>query len=126
MRPFRQSKATSDPPLGRGGAESRGVVPGEQVAQHLAAGGLVGFHADEPGDGSGPRHPLLGEQALHLLGGGPVALGRDLFPDRQLALAVGGDGEGLQHFEVDPVGLVGIQQLGRGVAEAEPLFDQPC
>ena len=101
------------------------VVPGEQVAQHLAARGLIGFHADKPGDGSCPRHPLLGEQPLHLPGRRAVALCRDLFPDRHLALAVGGDGEGLQHFEVDPVGPVGVEQFRRGVAEAEPLLDQP-
>ena len=57
-------------------------------------------------------------------GGGPVALGRDLFPDRYLALPVGGDGEGLQHFEVDGVGAVGVEQVRRGVAEAQALFDQ--
>ena len=54
---------------------------------------------------------------------GAVALGRDLFPDRHLALAVDGDGEGLQHFKVDLVGAVGVQQLGRGVAEAQTLLD---
>ena len=50
------------------------VVPGEQVAQHLAARGLVGFDADEPGDGGRSRHPLLGEQPLHLPGGRAVTL----------------------------------------------------
>ena len=100
------------------------VVAGEEVAQHGAGGGLIGLDADEPGDGGRPRHALLGEQALHLPGRGAVALARDLFPDRNLAFAVGGDGEGLQHFEVDPVGPVGFQQLGRGVAETEALFDQ--
>ena len=101
------------------------VVPGEQVAQHGAAGGLVGLDPDEPGDRRGARHALLGEQPLHLPGRRPVALCRDLFPDRHLALAVGGDGEGLQHFEVDPVGPVGVEQLRRGVAEAQALLDQP-
>ena len=70
-----------------------------------------------------PGTPLLGEQALHLPGRRAVALSGDLFPDRHLALAVGGDGEGLQHFEVDLVGPVGVQQLGRGVAEAQALLD---
>ena len=99
------------------------VVPGEQVAEHGAAGGLVGVHPDEAGDRGGARNPFLGEQALHLPGRRAVALGRDLFPDGHLALPVGRDGEGLQHFEVDLVGPVGVQQLGRGVAEAQPLLD---
>ena len=38
---------------------------------------------------------------------------------------VGRDGEGLQHFEVDRVGAVGVEQVRRHVAEAEALFDQP-
>ena len=100
------------------------VVPGEQVAQHLAAGGLIGLDADEAGNGGRSRHALLGEQALHLPGGGPVALGGDLFPDRHLALPVGGDGEGLQHFEVYLVGPVGLHQFRRGIAEAQPLLDE--
>ena len=52
-----------------------------------------------------------------------VGLAGDLLPDRHLALAVGRDGEGLQHFEVDLVGAVGVQQLRRRVAEAEALLD---
>ena len=69
------------------------------------------------------EHPLLGQEPLHLPGRRPVVLAGDLFPDRHLALPVGGDGEGLQHFQVDLVRPVGVQQLGRGVAEAQPLFD---
>ena len=99
------------------------VLVGEQVAHDRAAGGLIGLHADEAGDRRRARHPLLGQQALHLPGGGPVALGRDLFPDRHLALAVGGDGEGLQHLEVDLVRPVGVQQFRGGVAEAQALLD---
>ena len=37
---------------------------------------------------------------------------------------VGGDGEGLQHFEVDLVGAVGVEQVRGHVAEAQALFDQ--
>ena len=37
---------------------------------------------------------------------------------------VGGDGEGLQHFEVDLVGAVGVEQVRRHVAEAQALLDQ--
>ena len=37
-----------------------------------------------------------------------VGLAGDLLPDRHLALAVGRDGEGLQHFEVDLVGRGGF------------------
>ena len=99
------------------------VVPGEQVAHHHAADGLVGLYPDEAGDCRGARHPLFGQQALHLPAGRPVALSGDLVPDRHLTLAVGGDGECLQHFEVDLVGPVGVQQLRRGVAEAQALFD---
>ena len=101
------------------------VVVCEQVAQYLAAGGLVGIRADEPGDRRGARHPLLGQEALHLPRRRAIALAGDLFPDRHLAPAVGGDGEGLEHFEVDLVRPVGVQQLRRGVAEPQPLLDQP-
>ena len=52
-----------------------------------------------------------------------MVLAGDLFPDRHLALPVGGNGEGLQRFEVDLVCPIGVQQLGRGVAEAQPLLD---
>ena len=100
------------------------VLPGEEVAQHLAARGLVGLDTDEPGDGSRPRNPFLGEQPLHLPGGGPVALPRGLLPGRHLADVIGGDGEGLQHFQVDLARAVGVEQVRRHVAEAEALFDQ--
>ena len=99
------------------------VFVGEEVAHDRAAGRLVGVHPDEAGDRRAARHPFLGQQPLHLPGGRAVALGRDLFPDRHLALAVGGDGEGLQHLQVDLVGPVGVEQLRRGVAEAKPLLD---
>ena len=94
------------------------VLPGEEVAQHLAAAGLVGLDTDESGDGGGAGNPFLGQQPLHLPGGGPVALPRDLFPGRHLAGVVGGDGESLQHFQVDLAGAVGVEQVGRHVAEA--------
>ena len=87
--------------------------------------GLVGLDTDEPCDRGGAGNPFLGQQPLHLPGGGPVALPRDLFPGRHLAGVVGGDGEGLQHFQVDLVGPVGVEQVRRHVAEAEALFDQP-
>ena len=100
------------------------VVPGEQVAQYRAAGGLVDMGADEPGDRGGRRDPFLGQQPFDLPGGGPVALFRDLFPDRPLAGMVGGDREGLEGFQVDPVGAVGVEQVRGGVAETEALLDQ--
>ena len=100
------------------------VLIGEEVAQHGAAGGLVGGDADEARHGRAGRHPLLGQQALHLPGGGAVALARDLLPDRPLAVVIGGDRERLQRLEVDLVGAVGVEQLGRGVAEPEPLLHQ--
>ena len=37
---------------------------------------------------------------------------------------VGRDGEGLQHFEVDLVGSVGVEQVRRDVAEAQACSDQ--
>ncbi len=101
------------------------VIPGEQVAEHGAAGGLVGLDPDETGDRRGAGHPLLGEQSLHLPGRRAVALSRHLLPDCHLALAVGSDGEGLQHLQVDLIGAVGVQQLRRGVAESQALLDQP-
>ena len=42
------------------------VVVREEIAQHLAAGGLVGLDADEARDRRGARNPFLGEQPLHL------------------------------------------------------------
>ena len=101
------------------------VLVGEQVAQHLAAGGLVVLHPDEAGDGGRARHPFLGQHALHLPCRGPVALSGDLLPDRHLAGMVGGHREGLEGLEVDLPSAVGVQQLGRGVAEPQPLLDQP-
>ena len=100
------------------------VLLGEKIAQHLAAAGLVGLDADEPCDCGGTRNPFLGQQPLHLPGGGPVALPRDLFPGRHLAGVVGGDGEGFQHFQVDLARAIGVEQVRRHVAEAEALFDQ--
>ena len=100
------------------------VLPGEEVAQHLAARGLVVLDTDEFGDGGSAGHALFGEQPLHLPGGGPVALPRDLLPGRHLAGVVGGDGEGLQHFQVDLARAIGVKQVRRHVAEAEALFDQ--
>ena len=105
--------------------DAAGIVIGEEVPQAGPAGGLVGVDADEPGDGRHARHAFLGQEAMHVPGGYVVALGGDLLPDRQLALAVGGDGEGLQDLEIDLVGPVGVQQLGRRVSEAEPLLDGP-
>ena len=102
-----------------------GVILGEEVPQDGPAGSLVGVDANKPGDGRHARHAVLGQEAIHVPGGYVAALGGDLFPDRQLALAVGGDGEGLQDLEIDLVGPVGVQQLRRDVAEAEPLLDDP-
>ena len=99
------------------------VVPGEEVAQHLTAGGLVVLDADETGNAGRARHPFVGQHALHLPCRGPVALARDLLPDRHLPGAVGGDGEGLEHVEVDLAGAVGVQQLRGDMAEAETLLD---
>ena len=100
------------------------VLVGEEVAQHRAARGLVGGDADEARHRRAGRHPLLGEHALHLPGGRAVALARHALPNRALAVVIGGDRERLQRFEVDVVRAVGVQQLGRGVAEAQPLLDQ--
>ena len=99
------------------------VLVGEEVAQHGAARGLVGLDADEAGHGGARRHPLLGQHALHLPGRRPVALGRDPLPHGPLPVVVGGDGERHQRLEVDGLGAVGVEQLGRRVAEAKPLLD---
>ena len=100
------------------------VLVGEEVAQHRAARGLVGVDADEARHRRAGRHPLLGEHALHLPSGRAVALARHALPNRALAVVIGGDRERLQRFEVDVVRAVGVQYLGRGVAEPEPLLDQ--
>ena len=60
---------------------------------------------------------------LDLPAGRPVALLADPLPDRELARAVDGDGEGLQRLEVDLAGAVGGEDLGGRIAEAKPLLD---
>ena len=98
------------------------VLVREEVAQDRAAGGLVGVDADEADEGGAGRQPVLGQQALDLPVGGPVALVLDPVPGGQLARGVAGDGEGLEGGEVDLVCAVGVEQLGRGAAEAQALF----
>ena len=88
---------------------SRGI--GRGVADGAA---LMQLIAEQP-------VPAVEQQQMELL---DLAMPGDLLPDRHLALTVGGDCEGLQHLEVDLVGAVGIEQLGRGIAEAEALFDE--
>ena len=99
------------------------VLVGEEVSQHGTAGRLVGVHADVAGERGACGDPVIGEHALDLPAGGPVALVLDLLPHGHLARGVGGHGEGFQGLEVDGVLPVGVQQLGRGVAEAQPLLD---
>ena len=99
------------------------VLVGEEVAVDDAAGPLVGFDADEGGDRRRGGHPVLGEHAFDLPGGGSVALLADPFPDRELARAVDGDGEGLQRLKVDGALAVGVEDLRRGVAKAQALLD---
>ena len=50
------------------------VLVGEEIAVDGTAGRLVGVYADEGGDGGSGRHAVLGEHALHLPAGRPVAL----------------------------------------------------
>ena len=95
----------------------------EEIAVERAAGGLVGLGADEAGDGGVAGHAGFGQEALDVPGARAVALLGDLAPDRELASRVGGDREGFEAFEVDPVVAVGSQKLGRDVAEAEALLD---
>ena len=52
-----------------------------------------------------------------------VALGRHPLPNAKLAVVVGGDSERHQGLEVELLGAVGVEQLGRRVAEAKPLID---
>ena len=99
------------------------VLVGEEVAEHGTACRLVGVHADVAGERGAGGDAVIGEHALDLPAGGPVALVLDLLPHRHLARGVGGDGEGLEGLEVDGVLPVGVQQLRRGVAEAEALLD---
>ena len=101
------------------------VLIGEQVARCSTTRRFIGFDTDEAGDGRPRRYPVLGQHAFDLPGAGPIALFLHLLPDRDLALQVGGDGEGGQNLQVDVALAVGIQQDRRGVAEAQALFDQP-
>ena len=100
------------------------VLVGEQVARHRAARRLIGFDADEAGDGRPRRNAVLGQHAFDLPGAGAVALFLHLLPDRDLAFPVGGDCEGGQDLKVDPALAVGFQQHRGGVAEAQTLLDQ--
>ena len=99
------------------------VLVGEEVAENGTACRLVGLHPDVAGERGAGRDAVLGEHALDLPAGGPVALVLDLLPHGHLARGVGGDGEGLEGFQVDRVFPVGVEQLGRGVAEAQALLD---
>ena len=99
------------------------VLVGEEVSQDGTAGRLVGVQADVAGERGAGGDAVIGEHALDLPAGGPVALVLDLLPHRHLACGVGGHGEGLQGLEIDRVLPVGVQQLGRGVTEAQPLLD---
>ena len=99
------------------------VLVREQVAVDDPTGVLIGLDTDEASGHGGGGHPVLGEHALDLPAAGPVALLPDLLPRRHLTRAIGGDGEGLEDLEVDLVGAVGIEQLGRGIAEAKALLD---
>ena len=100
------------------------VLVGEQVARHRAARRLISLDADKAGDGRPCRNTVLGQHAFDLPGAGTVALLLHLLPDRDLAVPVGGDGEGRQDLQVDPALAVGFQQHRRGVAEAEALLHQ--
>ena len=100
------------------------VLVGEQVARYRAARRFIDFDADKAGDGRPRRNPVFGQHAFDLPCAGPVALLLHLLPDRDLAVPVGGDGEGGQDLQVDPALAVGFQQYGRGVAEAQTLLDQ--
>ena len=99
------------------------VLVGEEVAVHDTAGRLIGVHAHEEGDRGGGGDAVLGEHALDLPAARPVALVAHLLPHRHLARPVCGHGEGLEGLEVDRIGAVGVEDLGRGVAEAKPLLD---
>ena len=101
------------------------VLVGEQVARYRATRRLIGFDADEAGDRGPCRNPVLGQHAFDLPGAGTVALLLHLLPDRDLAVPVGGDGEGGQDLQVDLALAVGFQQHRCCVAEAQTLFDQP-
>ena len=101
------------------------VLVGEEVAVHDTAGRLIGVHAHEEGDRGGGGDAVLGEHALDLPAARPVALVAHLLPHRHLTRPVCGDGEGLEGLEVDLAGAIGVEDLGRGVAEAETLLDGP-
>ena len=98
------------------------VLVGEEVANDGSAGGFVGVDADETGEGGGGGDALFRKHALDLVGARAVALFLDLVPCGELALAVGGDGEGLEGLQVELVGAECVQQLGCGIAEAKAPF----
>jgi hypothetical protein len=49
----------------------------------------------------------------------------DLAPHRELGRVVGAKGKGRHHLEADLAGAEGVEQLGRQLAEAQPLPDVP-
>ena len=77
------------------------VLVGEEITQHRSAGGFVGVDPDEARERGAGGDPVLGQHALDLPVGGPVALVLDLLPHRHLARGVGGHGEGLEGGEID-------------------------
>ena len=114
--------------LDRQPAHERGVIheaviiAAEEVARDRAAGGFKGVGADKSAEIGIERDGRLGQEAAHGVGR-DVRLVLELVPDRALRGMVAAEREGRDRFEGDGAAAVGIEQLGRELAEAQALLD---
>ena len=100
------------------------VIPGEQVAQHDAAGVLVGGEPDEAGALVGGPHRVLGQQLADVIGFLVIAAPHGL-PGLLLPGMVVGNREGHQLLQRHLVIGIDFQQPGRNAGELQPLLDDP-
>src|SRR5215469_6175270 len=98
--------------------------PEKKVARDGAAGGLISLCADELRNIGIQCKRAFGEEPLHGVGL-DVGIVLELVPYRQLRLVIGAQREGGDDIEADVAGAVGVEQLGRELAEAQALADMP-
>ena len=113
-----------EPAHERGVVHEAVVVAAEQIARDRAAGGLVGFGADEHAEIGIERDAALGQQTPHACRR-DVGLVLDLVPHRELRRVIGAEREGGDDLEADVAGAEGVEQFGRELAEAQALPDMP-
>ena len=93
----------------------------EEIAQHVAAGRLIGCEADKPRALVGSPHRALGQKAPDLV---RLVVARlvDALPDLFLSSMLGGDGERHQLLERHAVVGIDVEQSRGDGREPEPLL----